>query len=57
MNPFAVVATALAAAAALPAAATDVTVIGLFSGMAVVTIDRGSPKTLKVVPAGVTPGP
>jgi len=37
-----------AAAAALPAAATDVTVIGLFPGMAVITIDRGSPKTLKV---------
>lgn len=56
MNPFAVVATTLAAAAALPAAATDVTVIGLFSGMAVVTIDRGSPKTLKVgekTPEGV----
>ena len=33
---------------ALPAAATDVTVIGLFPNMAVVTIDRGSPKTLKV---------
>ena len=37
-----------AAAAALPAAATDVTVIGMFPGMAVITIDRGSPKTLKV---------
>jgi aspartyl protease family protein len=37
-----------AAAAAFPAAATDVTVIGLFPGMAVITIDRGSPKTLKV---------
>lgn len=34
--------------AALPAAATDVTVIGLFPNMAVVTIDRGSPKTLKL---------
>jgi len=34
--------------AALPAGATDVTVIGLFPNMAVVTIDRGSPKTLKV---------
>ena len=32
----------------LPAAATDVTVIGLFPNMAVVTIDRGSPKTLSV---------
>jgi aspartyl protease family protein len=43
-------------AAALPASATDVTVIGLFSNMAVVTIDRGSPKTLKVgerTPEGV----
>jgi aspartyl protease family protein len=39
---------ALAAAAALPAAATDVTVIGLFPGKAVVTIDRGSPKTLSL---------
>lgn len=38
----------LVAALALPAAATDVTVIGLFPNMAVVTIDRGSPKTLKV---------
>ena len=32
----------------LPAAATDVTVIGLFPNMAVLTIDRGSPKTWKV---------
>jgi aspartyl protease family protein len=39
---------ALAAALPLSAAATDVTVIGLFPNMAVVTIDRGSPKTLKV---------
>jgi len=30
------------------AAATDVTLIGLFPGKAVVTIDRGSPKTLGV---------
>ena len=40
----------------LPAAATDVTVIGLFPNMAVLTIDRGSPKTLKVgerTPEGV----
>jgi len=40
----------------LPAAATDVTVIGLFPNMAVVTIDRGAPKTLKVgerTPEGV----
>jgi len=48
----------LAFAAALPlsAAATDVTVIGLFPNMAVVTIDRGSPKTLKIgetTPEGV----
>ena len=46
----------LAAAAGLPAAATDVTVIGLFPGKAVVTIDRGSPKTLSVgerTPEGV----
>ena len=48
---------ALLAALSLPAAATDVTVIGLFPNMAVVTIDRGSPKTLKVgetTPQGVT---
>ena len=40
----------LAFAAALPlcAWATDVTVIGLFPGKAVVTIDRGSPKTLSI---------
>ena len=47
---------AIAAAAPLTAAATDVTVIGLFPNMAVVTIDRGSPKTLKVgekTPEGV----
>ena len=47
---------ALLAALSLPAAATDVTVIGLFPNMAVVTIDRGSPKTLKVgetTPQGV----
>jgi aspartyl protease family protein len=40
----------LAAAVAFPlsAAATDVTVVGLFPGRAVVTIDRGSPRTLRV---------
>ena len=43
-----VLAAVLAAAAAFPASATDVTVIGLFPNMAVVTIDRGSPKTLRV---------
>lgn len=38
------------------AAATDVTVIGLFPNMAVVTIDRGAPKTLRAgerTPEGV----
>lgn len=48
---------AAAAAWALPASATDVTVIGLFPGKAaVVTIDRGAPKTLRVgdkTPEGV----
>ena len=47
---------AVAAAFPLSAAATDVTVIGLFKGKAVVTIDRGSPKTLSVgekTPEGV----
>lgn len=48
---------AIAAALAAPALATDVTVIGLFPGKAaVVTIDRGSPKTLRVgdkTPEGV----
>jgi len=39
---------ALAAALPLYASATDVTVIGLFPGKAVVTIDRGSPKTLSI---------
>lgn len=33
---------------ALPAAATDVNVIGLFPGKAVVVIDRGAPRTLAV---------
>ncbi len=37
---------AVAAALALPAAATEVTVIGLFPGKAVVVIDRGAPRTL-----------
>jgi aspartyl protease family protein len=48
---------AVAAAFAAPALATDVTVIGLFPGKgAVVTIDRGSPKTLMIgdrTPEGV----
>ncbi|HUQ29798.1 MAG TPA: TIGR02281 family clan AA aspartic protease [Usitatibacter sp.] len=44
-TPVLLLAMALAAA---PAFATDVTVIGLFPGKAVVTIDRGSPKTLSV---------
>jgi aspartyl protease family protein len=42
--------------AALPAAATDVNVIGLFSNRAVVVIDRGAPRTLAVgqrTPEGV----
>lgn len=38
----------LAAAAAFPAHATDVTVVGLFSGKAVVTINRGAPRILAV---------
>jgi aspartyl protease family protein len=42
------IAAALLAAASLGARATDVTVIGLFPGKAVVTIDRGSPKTLSI---------
>jgi aspartyl protease family protein len=37
---------ALALAAALPAAATQVTVIGLVPGKAVVVIDRGAPRTI-----------
>jgi len=47
---------AFVATVPLSAAATDVTVIGLFPNMAVVTIDRGSPKTLKIgekTPEGV----
>jgi aspartyl protease family protein len=50
------IAAALAACASIGASATDVTVIGLFPGKAVVTIDRGSPKTLSVgerTPEGV----
>jgi aspartyl protease family protein len=35
-----------AAALALPAGAAEVTVIGLFTGKAVVVIDRGAPRTL-----------
>jgi aspartyl protease family protein len=44
------------AAAAFPARATDVTVVGLFSGKAVVTINRGQPRILAVgqtTPEGV----
>ena len=37
-----------AAGASLPAGATDVNVIGLFPGKAVVVIDRGAPRTLAV---------
>jgi aspartyl protease family protein len=36
------------AAAAFPAGAVDVTVVGLFSGKAVVTINRGQPRILAV---------
>jgi aspartyl protease family protein len=42
--------------AAFPAAATDVTVVGLFSGKAVVTVNRGQPRILNVgqaTPEGV----
>ena len=45
-----------AALAALPARALDVTVVGLFSGKAVVTVNRGAPRTLSVgeqTPEGV----
>lgn len=45
-----------AAAAAFPAHGTDVTVVGLFSGKAVVTINRGPPRILAVgqsTPEGV----
>jgi aspartyl protease family protein len=44
------------ATAAFPAQAADVTVVGLFSGKAVVTINRGSPRILAVgqaTPEGV----
>jgi aspartyl protease family protein len=47
---------ALALAFTFPAAATDVTVVGLFSGKAVVTINRGQPRILSVgqaTPEGV----
>jgi aspartyl protease family protein len=46
----------LAALAAVPASATDVNVIGLFSGKVVVVIDRGAPRTLAIgqrTPEGV----
>lgn len=45
-----------AALAVLPARALDVTVVGLFSGKAVVTVNRGAPRTLSVgeqTPEGV----
>jgi aspartyl protease family protein len=40
--------TLMALAFTLPAGATDVTVVGLFSGKAVVTINRGQPRILAV---------
>ena len=46
----------LAAAFCAPALAVDVTVIGLFSGRAVITVDRGAPRTLRIgetTPEGV----
>lgn len=46
----------LAAAASTAAAAIDVTVVGLFSGRAVITVDRGAPRTLRIgetTPEGV----
>ena len=46
----------LAALVPAPALAIDVTVIGLFSGRAVITVDRGAPRTLRVgesTPEGV----
>jgi aspartyl protease family protein len=49
-------AAAIAFSTAFPACATDVNVIGLFSGKAVVVIDRGAPRTLVVgqrTPEGV----
>jgi len=51
------IACAVFAGLALPAAATDVNVIGLFPGKAVVTINRGPPRTLSAgvaTPEGVT---
>ncbi len=47
---------AAASAAAFGAAATEVNVVGLFPGKAVVTINRGAPRTLSVgqkTPEGV----
>jgi len=35
-----------AALAALPACATDVTLIGIFPGKAVITVNRGVPRTI-----------
>ena len=43
-----IAAAAIAALAAAPVLATDVNVIGLFPGKAVVVIDRGAPRTLAV---------
>jgi aspartyl protease family protein len=43
-----IAATAFAVMAASPAGAAEVNVIGLFPGKAVVTINRGSPRTLSV---------
>jgi aspartyl protease family protein len=48
MAPLRSILLGLAAAVAVPAWATDVTVVGLFSNKAVVTINRGSPRTLSV---------
>src|SRR5437764_12353495 len=48
---------ACAAAASLAASATDVTLIGLFPGKALVSIDKGPPRTLSVgekTPEGVS---
>ena len=47
---------ALALVAALPAAATDVNVVGLFPGRAIVVVNGGAPRTLTVgqkTPEGV----
>ena len=46
----------MAALASLPASALDITVVGLFAGKAVVTVNRGAPRTLSVgeqTPEGV----